>query len=47
MSYTVVQEQDQRKEMVEGENGMCFRHLGTRLSTVIKINLNSNLSGSY
>ena len=47
MSYTAVQEQDQRKEMVEGENGMCFRHLGTRLGTIIKTNLNSNLSGNY
>ena len=47
MSYTEVQEQDQRKEMVEGENGMCFRHLGARRGTITKTNLNSNLSSNY
>lgn len=46
MSYSAVQEQDQRTETVEGENGMCFRHLGTRLGTIIKTNPNSNLSGN-
>ena len=31
---------------MEDENGVCFRHLGTRLGTIIKTNPNSNLSGN-